>query len=307
MVVMSPLLELAATQHGLLTRGQVTESGLTSRVIDGRLHSGEWVRVGKGVYRVAGAPVTWRQRLLAAVLVAGPGAVASHASAAALWGLPGFREGPIHVVRPTARSRSAHIGVLHETDTLPRSQVRVVDGIPVASPERTLFDLCGHFRGRRARVARSAVANAIRLGLTTLGRLAGLVAELGVRGRAGTAGLRRVIAELDDGEPITESELEDLVVSVLASAGIPSPKRQVTIGGTTAPIGRVDFLIPPRVVIEADSRSWHGAWETREADLLRDAMLRPLGYEVIRTTWRMLTEHPEVFVAAVRAALAEAA
>ena len=49
---------------------------------------------------MAGAPATWHQRLMAACLVGGPGAVASHRSAGALWGLDGLAPGPIEVTVP---------------------------------------------------------------------------------------------------------------------------------------------------------------------------------------------------------------
>ena len=45
------------------------------------------VAVHRGVYRLSGVPVTDEQRLLAAVLAAGLGALASHRSAAWLWGI----------------------------------------------------------------------------------------------------------------------------------------------------------------------------------------------------------------------------
>ena len=57
-----------------------------------RLNSGRWVELYPGVYRIAGAPVTWSGDLLAACWAGGPKAVASHRASGALWALPGGRE-----------------------------------------------------------------------------------------------------------------------------------------------------------------------------------------------------------------------
>ncbi|MEW6154910.1 MAG: type IV toxin-antitoxin system AbiEi family antitoxin domain-containing protein [Actinomycetota bacterium] len=62
-----------ARQLGLVTRTQARDAGLTDRMVHQRVRSGRWVRVGGGVYRVAGVPVTWSHKALAACLVAGPG------------------------------------------------------------------------------------------------------------------------------------------------------------------------------------------------------------------------------------------
>jgi hypothetical protein len=52
--------------------------------------SAAWVRHAPSVYRIAGAHRMWHARALAAVMSAGPGALASHRTVAHLWGLEGF-------------------------------------------------------------------------------------------------------------------------------------------------------------------------------------------------------------------------
>ena len=80
-----------ARQHGLITRAQ---AGHDHVLIRHRLAIGRWLRVAPGVYRLAGVPVTWKQRALAACLDAGSAAVISHRSAAVLFGVshPGAQE-----------------------------------------------------------------------------------------------------------------------------------------------------------------------------------------------------------------------
>lgn len=80
--------KLAEGQHGVVLRSQVRELGVTPDAIQHRLDAGRWELVRAGVYRLPGSPRSWEQQLLAVVLGAGAGAVASHRTAAALWASP---------------------------------------------------------------------------------------------------------------------------------------------------------------------------------------------------------------------------
>lgn len=88
--------ELAAAQHGNVTRRQLLAVGLTRHAIRHRLARHRMYRVHPGVYSVGHRPVTWLQRAAAAVLACGPTAVLSHRSALALWDLARW-ETPFHV------------------------------------------------------------------------------------------------------------------------------------------------------------------------------------------------------------------
>src|SRR5438309_351106 len=132
---------IAARQHGVFTYGDVVAASGTRQMVWRRVTAGRWLSLGRGVYRMAGTPATWRQRLLAAVLAAGQGAVASGRSAAALWGLPGFREGPLEISRPEGLGHRPVLGAQRRPCHLPDHHVTVVDGIAVTTIERTLFDL----------------------------------------------------------------------------------------------------------------------------------------------------------------------
>lgn len=79
-----------------------------------------------------------------------------------------------------------------------------------------------------------------------------------------------------------------------------APRRQVVIPG----IGRVDFLIGDRLVIEIDGAEFHSSGDRFEADRRRDALLSQRGYRVLRFTYRqVMFRWPEV-EAAVWAAVA---
>lgn len=302
---MDSALELAAAQHGLIARGQALDRGLTPGQIDGRVRQGRWELAGRGVYRIPGSVATWQQRVMAAVLATGAPAAASRRTAAALWRLPGFEPGAVEVTQvrgPSARNPGRG---LHDSKFLPPHQVRMVDGIPVWCPERTLLDLCGCVHPQRAE---RALDNALAMELTTIERVGLMLAETGVRGRPGTALLRRILGVRAADYVPPASELEALLLSVLATAGLPEPERQAWVGGTQAPIGRVDFVYrDARLVIEADSRRHHSSWLDVEADHRRDLLLRAPGWEPMRVTWHQLLKEPQLVVAAVRTALRPAA
>ncbi|MHB1533757.1 MAG: type IV toxin-antitoxin system AbiEi family antitoxin domain-containing protein, partial [Acidimicrobiales bacterium] len=128
-------------RHGLLTRGDALSLGLTDREITGRVVRGEWVRIFKGVYRLAASAPTAEQHLLAACLALGPGAVASHRSAGWLWGLLDRAPAtPSLTVRRPASPRLAGVKV-HRTARLDPDRLHQRRGIWCTDPHRTVLDL----------------------------------------------------------------------------------------------------------------------------------------------------------------------
>ena len=76
-------------------------------------------------------------------------------------------------------------------------------------------------------------------------------------------------------------------------------RRQVRFRG----LGRVDFLIGERLIIEVDGQEFHDRESSFEKDRKRDAVLSTLGYRVLRFSyWQVMGEWPLV-VAAVMAAI----
>jgi very-short-patch-repair endonuclease len=305
LAAMETLRRLAEQQHGLISREQALSHDMSSNQIGSHLRRGTWERLARNVYRMPGSVPTCDQRVLAAVWAAGAGAAASRRSAAALWRLPGFRRGPVEVTQRRGPSSRYPTGGLHGSRFLPDHHIRTVDGIPTTCPERTLLDLCGCVHPGRAE---RALDNALAMELATVHGIGLMLAETGARGRRGTALLRRLLSVRCDNYVPPESELEALVEAVLEAAGLPLPERQQRVGGTRAPAGRVDYLYrPARVVIEADSRRHHSSWLDVQADHRRDLLLLAAGYRVIRVNWHQLIREPELFIAAVKTLLREAA
>ena len=115
---------IAAAHHGLFAQHHLHELEVTKHLVARRLAAGRWERLYEDVYRMAGAPPSWRASLLAACWAGGHRAVASHRSAAALWGLPSGRQDLTEITCPRWR-RARHDGlVVHESMALNPSRHR---------------------------------------------------------------------------------------------------------------------------------------------------------------------------------------
>lgn len=243
---------------------------------------------------------TWRQSLIAAVLAAGPGAVASHRSAAALWKLPGFDGGVPEVLRPRHTDHRCALGRVHESAVIRPAHVTVVDAIPVTGPARTVFDLAGVVHPKRT--AR-ALDKCLSDGLADMASFYALLDELKGRGRRGIALMRELLAKRGPNYVPPSSELEHRLLDVLVEAGLPEPQRQVWAGGSHVG-GRVDFAYCDRgVLIEADSRLHHMSPSDFENDRRRDNWLMAAGWRVLRITWEQVMERPDEVVFLVKEAL----
>ncbi|WP_168915334.1 DUF559 domain-containing protein [Microcella flavibacter] len=80
---------------------------------------------------------------------------------------------------------------------------------------------------------------------------------------------------------------------------LPSIRRQQRIPG----VGRVDFLIGERLVVEIDSREFHDTAPGRAADRRRDLDLSLAGYRCLRFDYDQIVNHLDRVVAAVLAAV----
>ena len=261
---------VASRQHGLFLRSQATAVGATESKIETRLTTGRWVLVSRGVYRIAGVPVTWKQRALAACMVSGPEAVVSHRSAAVLWGVSGFRPGPIDVTVPPGRSNRSPLARVH------RSAVEGIrrDGIPVTRPARMLADLA-------AVVGADALEEAVDDVLCRrLCRLDELTAPVG---RRGTGALRAVL-DAWNGDAVPDGVAEMRVVRRLLAVGLPQPFRQHEIHDRGQFVARVDLVYPDhRLAIELDGFRWHAGRGPFRSDRLRRNRIEAAGWRLLET------------------------
>lgn len=113
---------IATRQHGVVTASQLAWAGLSPAGVTRRLAAGRLHRIHRGVYAVGHPRLSNEGRWMAAVLACGEGAVLSHRSAAALWGIRKARNGPVEVTVPSTAGRTRRAGItLHRSTTLTAS------------------------------------------------------------------------------------------------------------------------------------------------------------------------------------------
>jgi len=298
-------MKLAETQYSLFTREQVLALGFTPEAIWHRLRTARWEQVAVGVYRLAGSPRTWEQRLLGLVLAAGP-AAASHRSAAALLGIPGFeRCGLVEVTTPRPRRHRTEGQLVHRWRPFPAHHLTVVEGIVTTRVARTLCDLAGVLHPARTE---RAIDNCLARGIATPGAMQATFYDLASRGRKGTALLRRLLAERSEGYVPPASELEARFRDLVRDAGLLEPVLQLDAGDDETWIGRVDVAYPTaRLLIELDSHLHHSSKLDQEADDSRDRRLQRAGWRVVRFTWDDLVKSPDRVLSDLRHLLESAA
>jgi len=280
---------ITSGQHALITLDQARAEAMTARAARHQIDMGRWVRSHVGVYRVAGAPASWRQDLMAACLAAGDGAMASHRSAARLWGLIGEELLEVSMPRPGCH-RLAGV-VVHRSTDLHTTRALHCDGIPVTPPARTLVDLGAVVHQR---VVEWALGVALGRQLVTADDLRSTLDAVGRKGRRGAGVLRRLLESTSDGELGSESVLEARMWRVCRDHGLPAPVGQHEVRAGRRFVGRVDFAYPDvRLAIEVDGYESHSSLGAFRQDRARQNELVAAGWTVLRFTWHDVTRQPE--------------
>lgn len=284
--------ELAARQHGVVSRRQLLDAGITDGSMERRLASGHLIRVHRGVYAVGHAQLRREGRWLAAVLAAGPGAALSHRSAAAL-----LRESDALDVT-TSRRVAVRGVVVHRTTVLEARDVTTRRGVPVTNLDRTLVDLAGTLTAERlGKLLREA---------DRAGRLGGAVVRAAwarVEGRrdAGAKALRVALAEHARlATSLTLSELEDRFLALLDAEKLQRPLTNHPIDGM-----KVDACWPTqRLVVELDGWAHHRDRGAFQQDRCRDVRLVRAGWTVLRFTHADVVDRPRRVAQSLRELLA---
>ena len=232
-------------------------------------------------------PLGTRGRWMAAVLACGAGAVLSHRSAAALWGLLRVATDRVDVATPLTQRRSRAGIAVHQTRTLLPRDVTATEGIPCTSVARTLLDLAEVVPRRRLE---RALEQAEVLGVFD-GRAVADVLER-ANGRRGAGRLRAVLTAAVEPSS-TASELEERFLTLCRRAGIPHPAVNAWVATNEEHL-KVDFLWrAERLVIDTDGYAFHGNRRAFERDRRRDQLLKLAGFETVRFTWQQLADDPE--------------
>ncbi len=124
----------------MVTRAQLLAAGLSPDAIEHRVAKGRLSRVHRGVYLLGPALEVPLAQETAALLACGPGALLSHRSAAALWGVIAADAESVDVTVVAGDRRPRGVRT-HRTRYLDSADRRVHSGLPVTAPPRTLVDL----------------------------------------------------------------------------------------------------------------------------------------------------------------------
>lgn len=273
-----PLNDLLANQYGLVHRGQALDLGLSDRQVARRVATGEWTHVARNVFRLGGAPPSWRQDALAACLSAPEGAVASWHTAAALAGLGEHPPPRPHVTVPYGRSVRDSFAKVHRARLHPVDRTTVAQ-IPATSIQRTIVDCAAVLPPKRLQRLVDAAAHDHRVSVASIER----AWERSQRA-PGRHGEPNLLAALDPwrtpirpGSP-AEARLRRLVVQW----GFPEPELQVVVTDEDGVvIARIDLAWPrKRIGLEYDGRRWHGP-DRWAADELRHQRLEAAGWAIL--------------------------
>jgi hypothetical protein len=269
--------------------------GFGRRAIVRRLEQGRLHELHRGVYVVGVRRISKRGRWMAAVLASGEGAVLSHRSAARLWRILPTAAEWIDVTCPDKRVRRE--GIVNHRSHVPDDERMVVDGIPVTSPFRTIFDLAAVVGKRELE---RAWHEAEVQGLRDRVSLPMLLERY--PGRRGSRNLR---ALLESPEPVgwTRNDFEEAFLALVDAYGLPRPRMNADLA-LRGRFFEIDALWEwQRVAVELDSRGVHGTKKRFESDRQRDRILLAEGWRTMRVTWRQLQEEPEELVTDLRSAL----
>lgn len=288
---------IADGQHGVVSRRQlIAVVGLGSNAIDRRLRLGRLHRLHPGVYGVGHRVLSREARWMAAVLHCGPGAVLSHRSAAALWGIRPVPSRAIEVTVP--RKSRSHGTVQRRYAVLPADEVTTHLGIPVTTVPRTVFDLAAV---SSADVVEAGLRQSEYLRLYDRLSLPDLLARY--PGRHGSKAVRTCLARRRETPGHTRSWLEDQFLPFLDEHRLPRPQLNVWIEARGDRF-QVDCFWPAtRAIVELDGFAAHGTRAAFRADRARDRKLRAAGYGVTRIAPEQLSEEPEAIAADLRALL----
>jgi hypothetical protein len=250
------LAAVASRQWGAVTYQQLRKAGFSKGEIYGLVERGFLVAMHRGVYVLGALSPAPEQRWAAALLAGGKGAVLSHTTAAAHYGLLPPRE-VIEVSAPKRRRGDERLKI-HQRRSI---EITRHEGLPTTTVARTLLDMAAA-RWPIDRLTQEAAAR----GLIPLDDLRAFAASK--RGERGAPAL--VLAA---GQPLVRSRME---ARALRELGVPEVN------------GRVGFdevdLRWGDLVVELDHDQTHGTKWARERDARKDQRLRERGLTVRRFT-----------------------
>ncbi len=279
--------ELLTWQHGVLSRAQAAEHGISDNALAARLRSGKWQRVRPGVYATFSGPLPRQSQLWAALLYAGPGAALCDHSAAEIDRLINApRDSTIHVLVPAHRRIRSQPGIHVRRCRRHAAAVRLGASPPRTRIEETVLDLV--HRAPTPDAAFAVLASACQRRLTTPVRLAAVCGS-----RRNLRWRSLVQPALRDIASGAHSLLElRYVRDVERRHGLPTGHRQRSVqrahGREWTDVSYDDYA----TVVELDGRWGHDDVASTWRDLRRDNAAVVAGETPLRYGWSDVTGRP---------------
>lgn len=264
------------------------------------LPGGPWRWLLPGIVLLLPTEATDDQRLRAALLRGGTGAMVTGLWAARRHGLKQLPEpGDVHVLVPDQREiTSVGFTVIERTTRLPRPAT--LSGIPVAPAYRAALDAARRMRDYDS--IQALLADAVQRRRCTLEQLD---RELSRGSQRGSALPRRALAALIGGaESVAEADAWEL----WKLAGLPDAEWNATVFDEQG-----EYVAKPDAwcddvafAWEIDSRAWHEEWDDYSNTLARNARYAAAGVVVLQTLPIRLRTEPDRVTTELRAAYAAA-
>lgn len=287
--VEAELARVAGGGHGVVTRAQLLNAGVTADEIKLRVRKGGLIRVHRGVYRVGHRAPSVEATYLAAVLAAGEGALLSGRAAAHLLGLLKGSAPPPEVIARTHR-RIEEVRT-HRSRVLDAREATSVRGIPVTTVPRTLVDIAAGLPVDA--LARACHEAGVRYG-TTPAAVEGVLAR-----RPNAPGARKLRRVIHGDVHVTLSKLEARFLELLRAEELPLPVTNRPAAGR-----RVDCRWPDhRLTVELDGYQFHNSRHSWEQDRRREREARARGDDFRRYTYADVAEDATLMLAELRVLL----
>lgn len=271
------LTELAAERGGLIPTYRLRQCGLSPRRIAALCHAGRLLRVRQGWYVLPGLP----RSAVEAVRVGGQLTCHHALEAHGVW---------------VVRDARLHVAVDHDA-----TQLRTTHD---PTRRRDCADARVRVHWRRASTATTSIVSPLEDALDDYARCAPrehLAASVDSALHQRLLNPRHRLARqfsADGVIGVCESGIETIFWLRMLRHRLPIA-RQVRFPG----LGRVDFLLGERLIIEVDGEEFHDTESIFESDRQRDAHLSTLGYRVLRFSYRLVMREWPLVEAAVLAAV----
>jgi hypothetical protein len=262
---------VADRAHGVVSRRELLEVGVTRSEIEHRLRTGGLLREYPGVFRVGHRAPSVIARYAAAIKACGDGSRLSGRAAGYVYGLVRGGPPPAEVTAP--RRRRVHGVKTRQARSGDQRDVTRHRDLAITTVPRTLVDLAAELGSHElGRVCHEAGA---RYGTTP----AQVEAALERKPNApGAARLRRI---LRGDEPITLSKLERRFYRLLRDHGLPLPDMNRYVGGRCLDCRWAD----PPLTVELDGYRYHRSRHAWERDRRREREARARGDDFRRYTY----------------------